>query len=206
MTASHNTVGVILAGGRARRMGGVDKTFVKLGGEALIARAMARASLQVGELLINANGDPSRFAKFGVPVFSDSIDGFLGPVAGILAGLEWMREHRPDARWLASFACDCPFFPHDMVERLIDKAQSENALVAVAASGERHHPVFAVWNASIPATSQGVLKDQDMRKMDNFVACFANTRVLFPSEPIDPFFNINTPDDLQRAEMLLASN
>ena len=206
MTASHNTVGVILAGGRARRMGGVDKTFVKLGGEALIARAMARASLQVGELLINANGDPSRFAKFGVPVFSDSIDGFLGPVAGILAGLEWMREHRPDARWLASFACDCPFFPHDMVERLIDKAQSENALVAVAASGEQHHPVFAVWNASIPATSQGVLKDQDMRKMDNFVACFANTRVLFPSEPIDPFFNINTPDDLQRAEMLLASN
>jgi molybdopterin-guanine dinucleotide biosynthesis protein A len=206
MTASHNTVGVILAGGQARRMGGTDKAFVKLGGETLIARTIARARPQVGELLINANGDLSRFAKFGVPVFSDSIDGFLGPVAGILAGLEWMREHRPDARWLASFACDCPFFPHDMVERLIDKAQSENARVVVAASGVRHHPVFAVWSASIPATSQSVLNDQGLRKMDDFVARFANTRVEFPSDATDPFFNINTPNDLRRAEALLACN
>ena len=126
---------------------------------------------------------------------------FSGPLAGILAGFEWMRTNRPQAQWLASFACDCPFFPPDMVERLIAKAAAENAAVAVAASGERHHPVFAVWSASIAATSDSVLKGRGLRKMDDFIALLASTRVRFPSDPIDPFFNINTPDDLERAEI-----
>ena len=185
-------------------MGGADKAFLKLGGETLIARTIARAKPQVGELLINANGDPSRFADFGLPVIADSIGGFLGPLAGILSGLDWMRANRPKARWLATFACDCPFFPRDMVDRLIAHAQSENASVAVAASGGRHHPVFAVWRAGIPATSQSVLNDQALRKMDDFIARLPSSRVVFPADPIDPFFNINTPDDLARAETLLA--
>jgi len=185
-------------------MGGADKAFLALSGETLIARTVARARPQVGELLINANGDPARFAAFGVPVIADPIDGFLGPLAGILSGLEWMRANRADAKWLASFACDCPFFPLDMVERLIAKAESENAPVAVAASGGRHHPVFAVWRADLPVTAQSILNDQALRKMDDFVALFANVRVDFASSAIDPFFNINTPDDLTRAEALLA--
>ena len=184
-------------------MGGVDKAFLELGGKTLIERAIARGAPQTAELVINANGDPARFAAFGRTVIADSIEGFLGPLAGILSGFEWMRQNRPSARWLASFACDCPFFPRDMAPKLIAKAESENALVALAASGQRHHPVFAVWSATLPITSLGVLRDQSLRKMDDFVAGFPSTRVAFPSEPVDPFFNINTPDDLVRAEDLM---
>jgi molybdopterin-guanine dinucleotide biosynthesis protein A len=202
----NNIVGVILAGGQARRMGGADKALVMLGGETLLARAIARAKPQVGELLINANGDPARFADKNLPVIADSIGGFLGPLAGVLTGLEWMRAHRPKARWLATFSCDCPFFPRDLVEHLIKKAQSENVPIAVAASGGRHHPVFAVWSAQLPVTAQNALVDQSLRKMDDLVALFPNTRVEFTSVPIDPFFNINTPDDLARAQNLLTEN
>ena len=198
-------IGVILAGGRATRMGGADKAHLTLGGETLLERALERAAPQVGELLINANGDPSRYAGFGCEIVPDRIGGFLGPLAGILAGLEWMRANRTDARWLASFACDCPFFPRDMVERLIAKAETEGALVAVAMNGERHHPVFAVWRADLPATSESVLRDEGLRKMDDFIARLPSTRLAFPSEPVDPFFNINTPGDLARAEALIAA-
>jgi molybdopterin-guanine dinucleotide biosynthesis protein A len=169
----------------------------------LIQRTIARARPQADELIINANGDLKRFEGLGCEVIADRIDGFLGPLAGILSGFEWMRASRPDARWLASFACDCPFFPADMVERLVAEAQVRGVQIAIAASGERHHPVFAVWSASLPVTSESVLRGQGLRKMDDFVAGFPNTRVTFPSASVDPFFNINTPDDLVRAETLM---
>jgi molybdopterin-guanine dinucleotide biosynthesis protein A len=201
-----NIVGLILAGGRARRMGGADKAFLTLGGETLIERAIARARPQVEGLLINANAELSRFAAFGFPVIEDRIGGFLGPLAGILAGLEWLRANRPEARWLASFACDCPFFPADMVKELIAKGEAAHASVAVAASDGRHHPVFAVWRPAIAATSESILGERGLRKMDDFVALFPNVQVVFRSDPVDPFFNINTPGDLARAEALLAGN
>ena len=124
-------------------MGGVDKAFLKLGGATLIERAIARARPQVDDLIINASGDLSRFDSLGCQVIADRIGGFLGPLAGILSGFEWMRANRSEARWLASFACDCPFFPGDMVERLIAEAQRHDVRIALAASGGRHHPVFA---------------------------------------------------------------
>jgi len=195
---------LVLAGGQARRMGGADKAFLKLGGETLIERAIARARPQVDELIINANGDVKRFDALGCEVIPDRIGGFLGPLAGILSGFEWMQANRPDVRWLASFACDCPFFPTDMVQRLIAEAQGRDVQIAIAASGERHHPVFAVWSASLPVTSESVLRGEGLRKMDDFVAGFPNVRVSFPSEPVDPFLNINTQDDLARAEEILS--
>ena len=195
-----DAVGVILAGGQARRMGGVDKALIPLGGTTLIGRAVARASVQVGDLIINANGDPKRFAHLGLPVMADSVGGSAGPIAGILAGFEWMRRERPKARWLASFACDCPFFPMDMVERLVTKARNDRVQVAVAQSGAQHHPVFAVWSAEISATSEEVLVKRGLRKVDDFIATLTNVRVPFESEPIDPFLNINTPEELANAE------
>ena len=195
-----DAVGVILAGGQARRMGGVDKALLPLGGTTLIERAIARASVQVADLIINANGDPKRFAHLGLPVVPDPVGGFVGPIAGILAGFAWMRSERPKARWLASFACDCPFFPMDMVQRLIAKAQSERARVAVAESGSQHHPVFAVWSADITASPEEILVKQGLRKMDDFVATLPNVRVRFDTDPIDPFVNINTPEELAHAE------
>jgi molybdopterin-guanine dinucleotide biosynthesis protein A len=196
-------IGLILAGGQARRMGGADKAFLRLSGETLIARAIARARPQAGELIINANGDLKRFEGLGCEIIADRIGGFLGPLAGILSGFEWIRRNRPNARWLASFACDCPFFPADMVERLVAEAQNRDLPIAIAASGERHHPVFAVWSASLLVTSESVLHGQGLRKMDDFVAKFPNARVVFPSTPVDPFFNINTRDDLALAETLI---
>jgi molybdopterin-guanine dinucleotide biosynthesis protein A len=196
-----DTVGVILAGGQARRMGGVDKALMPLGGTTLIERAIARAAVQVTDLIINSNGDPARFAHLGLPVIADRVPGFVGPLAGILAGFEWMRANRPRARWLASFACDCPFFPLDMVARLVEGARSERASVAVAASSSgQHHPVFAVWSADITSSSEDVLVQGGFRKMDDFIATLPNLRVSFAAEPIDPFLNINTPEELARAE------
>jgi len=197
-----NAIGLFLAGGRGTRMGGVDKASLRLGNQTLIERGIARARPQVSELLINANGDVARFADFGLEIISDSIGGFLGPLAGILSGLEWMRTNRPKFSWLATFACDTPFFPRDMVEKLVQRAESERALVAIAASGDRHHPVFAVWSAALSVSPQELSDAQASRKMDDFVARFPNTRVMFSTDPIDPFFNINTPADLVRAETL----
>ena len=197
-------VGVILAGGQARRMGAGDKALVELGGKTLLERTLERATPQVDELLINANGDPARFAPFHRQILPDAIQGHLGPLAGILTGLEWMKANRPDARWLASFPCDTPFFPRDLVARLVDKAQSERVLVAVAMSGGRRHSVFAVWSADINETADGVLLQRSLRKMDDFIDSLPHARVEFPIEPFDPFFNINTFEDLRRAEELVS--
>jgi molybdenum cofactor guanylyltransferase len=195
------TVGVILAGGQGRRMGGVDKALLPLGGTTLIERAIARASVQVRDLIINANGDPGRFGHLGLPVVADRIGGFAGPLAGIFAAFEWMRTNRPKARWLASFACDVPFFPMDMVERLVESTKRETAQVGVAASGSgQHHPVFAVWSSEIASTSEDVLVKGGFRKMDDFIATLPNVRVSFAADPIDPFLNINTPEELAFAE------
>ena len=200
-----HTIGLILAGGQARRMGGVDKAFIEVGGKPLLEHAIARARPQVSDLLISANGDPSRFARFGFPVLADRVQGFLGPLAGILTGLEWMRANRPDARWLASFACDCPFFPTNMVERLVKMAIERRTRITMAASAGRHHPVFAVWSAEISDTAESVLVQAGYRKMDDWIADFTHRRLIFGARPFDPFFNINTPDDVARAESLLAA-
>jgi molybdopterin-guanine dinucleotide biosynthesis protein A len=198
-----STTGLLLAGGRSTRMGGIDKSSLKLGGRTLIERGIARARPQVKELLISANEDIARFAHLGLEIISDNKGGFLGPLAGILAGLEWMQANRPEFSWLATFACDTPFFPPDLVEKLLHSVNTECALVAIAASGDQHHPVFGIWNTALLVPLQEVLAGQGSRKVDDFVARFPNTRVTFKANPVDPFFNINTPSDLAYAETLL---
>jgi molybdopterin-guanine dinucleotide biosynthesis protein A len=154
-------------------------------------------------LLINANGDAARFAGFGCEVVPDGMADFPGPLAGILAGLYWTRENRPDTDWVVSCACDCPFLPLDLVSRLLDAAKRANAPIAVAASGARHHPVVAAWRSDLPLDSNEILRKREMRKVDDLIESFANVRVQFSAEPLDPFFNINTPQDLSRAEELI---
>lgn len=199
-----DTVGVILAGGQARRMGGGDKALLTLGGETLLARAIARAKPQVQDLIISANGEPARFAPFGLPVIADSVAGFLGPLAGILAGFEWMRANRPNARWLASFACDCPLFPADMVAPLVALARETRSWVTVAESGGRTHPVFAVWSAEIADTSETVLVKDGFRKVEDWIGGFPHRSLGFPADPVDPFLNVNTPGQLAFAEDFIA--
>lgn len=196
--------GVLLAGGLARRMGGGDKALSMLGGETILARVIACARPQVRGLLLNANGDPERFAAFGLPVAEDVVEGFAGPLAGVLTGLEWTAENAPECAWVASFATDAPFLPSDLVVRLMDAVMGEGAELACAASGGRAHPVFGLWPVALKGELKRALAEEGVRKVDVWTARYRLATVDFPCEPVDPFFNANRPEDLREAEKLLA--
>ncbi len=203
--AGGGVVGLLLAGGLARRMGGGDKSLVPLAGRPLLAWVVERARPQAATLVLNANGDPGRFAGFGLPVVADGVPGFAGPLAGVLAGLEWATANAPDARWIASIATDTPFFPPDLVARLREAAERDGADIACAASLGRTHPVFALWPVSLAGDLRRALVDEGTRKIDAWTARYRVAEVPFPAEPLDPFFNLNTPDDVAEAERLLAA-
>ena len=191
--------GVLLAGGLSRRFGGGDKCLQMLGGKTILERVAARAASQVDALVLNANGDPLRFAVAGLPVQADVIEGFAGPLAGILTGMEWAAKAAPDAEFLASFPSDAPFFPETLVASLLDAVTSEGADMACAASDGRTHPVFAVWPIRLKDELRSAMEDEEMRKIDRWTGRYGIVHVDFPAHPFDPFFNINTPEDLAEA-------
>jgi len=203
MTSASAVVGVVLAGGRSERMGGRDKRQALLGGRTLLDRAIARAARQVDWLVVSANDDPPLPDDFAGATVPDAVAGFQGPLCGILSALAWVGANRPEARWLATFACDTPFFPEDLVNRLRAGAERAAAQVAVAASGRRHHPVFSLWRTDIDADPVATIRDKGVRKVDDGIALFSNIRVEFEAPGADPFFNVNTADDLARAEALM---
>jgi molybdopterin-guanine dinucleotide biosynthesis protein A len=196
--------GVILAGGLSRRMGGGDKSLRVVGGKPILAHIIARARPQVAKLVLNANGDPSRFAAFGLPVIADSIEGFAGPLAGILAGLDWAADHARDCTHVASFAGDAPFLPTDLVARFVDAVVREKADLACATSGGQTHPVFGLWRVDLRQELRKALLDEQIHKVDRWTARYKLVEVDFPTVPVDPFFNANRPQDIAEAERLLA--
>lgn len=198
------TIGLLLAGGLARRMGGGDKPLRLLGGRPMLAHIVERARPQVDELVLNANGDPARFAAFGLPVAADVIAGFAGPLAGVLTGLEWAAAHRPEAAWLATFATDAPFFPPDLVARLHAAVAREGADMACARSGGQDHPVFALWPVRLRADLRRAMVEEGLRKVDAWTGRYRLAIADFATVPFDPFFNANRPEDLAEAERLLA--
>lgn len=200
-----DVVGVLLAGGRSRRMGGGDKCLAALGGETLLSRAVARARPQVGPLLLNANGDPARFSGYGLPVAADVVEGFHGPLAGVLTGMDWAAEHAPAARWIATFATDAPFFPLDLVDRLLAAVEGAAADLACARSAGRTHPVFGLWPVALAGDLRSALVDEGLRKIDAWTARHRLAEVSFPAGPSDPFFNLNSPEDLAAAARLVAA-
>lgn len=197
-------VGVILAGGLAKRMGGGDKCLLPLAERPLLEHVIARARPQVAALVLNANGDPGRFARFGLPVVADSIPGYLGPLAGILVGMDWALAQVPGAGWLATFASDTPFFPLDLVSRLHAAVREQGARLACASSGGRPHPVFGLWPLDLRDALDAAMREEGLRKIDLFTARYPLAVVDWPNEPLDPFFNVNHPDDLAQAEELSA--
>jgi molybdenum cofactor guanylyltransferase len=199
-----NIAGIVLAGGQSRRMGGGDKALRLLAGKPLIGHAIARAQPQVAALAISANGDPARFHVFGLPVLADSVPGQVGPLAGILAGLDWAAALNGISH-VASFACDAPFFPLDLVARLADELERSGARLACAASGGRVHPVFGLWPLDIRDELRRALADEGLRKVDGWTARFPLATVEFAVGTADPFLNVNHPVDLAKAESLLAS-
>ena len=192
--------GIVLAGGLSRRMGGGDKCLRPLGGRPILAHILERAHPQVTALAINANGDPGRFAAFGLPVLPDAIGDFAGPLAGISAGLEWAAQDA-ECTHLASFAGDAPFLPRDLVARLQRALVDGRHDLACAASGGRTHPVFGLW----PLGLRHDLRDAvlgGVRKVDAWTGRHHLVTVEFAALPLDPFFNTNRPEDLLEAERL----
>jgi molybdenum cofactor guanylyltransferase len=200
-----NIVGLLLAGGLSRRMGGGDKSLRLLGGRPLLRHVIDRLRPQVSALVLNANGDPARFAPFGLPVIADSVPDFAGPLAGILAGLDWAAANRPDCPLVASVATDAPFLPADLVERLAHGMKAQNAELACAASGGQTHPVIGLWPVALREDLRHALTVENIRKVDLWTARHRLATVPFSEEipGLDPFFNANRPEDLDRASALL---
>jgi molybdenum cofactor guanylyltransferase len=190
-------VGVILAGGKSRRMGGGDKALRLLAGRPLIAHVIDRVRPQVRELAINANADPTRFAGLGLPVIPDLTANWPGPLAGVLAGLAWARREAPLARWLLTAPTDTPFLPLDLTRRLRSAAEEARAPVAVAASASGSHPTVALWSLDLDNALSAYL-DAGRRKTMDFAAKNCVVLVSFDSADHDPFLNVNTLEDLER--------
>ncbi|MCZ6511620.1 MAG: molybdenum cofactor guanylyltransferase MobA [Alphaproteobacteria bacterium] len=196
--------GVLLAGGQSRRMGGGDKCLRPLGGQPILARIIETVAPQVSRLVINANGDPERFASFGVPVAADTVDGYAGPLAGVLTGMEWVAANAPECDWIATFATDAPFLPDDLVERLCEAVSNGTADMACALSNGRRHPVFGLWPVALSAELRRELVVRGVRKVDDWTDGYNRREVEFAVDAIDPFFNVNRPEDLVAAESYLA--
>jgi len=198
--------GVILAGGLARRMGGRDKALLEIGGETLLARVIERLKPQVAEIVLNANGDPVRFSEFGLPVIPDTVEGFAGPLAGVLAGMRWAAPR--GYTHVASAAGDTPFFPADLVARLTAAMDESGQPIAMAATndparGLSEHPTFALWPVDLADDLEEALTVGNMRKIIVWASRHGCARAVFDEGTDFPFFNINTPEDIIAAERIL---
>ena len=198
-----NICGLLLAGGQSRRMGGGDKCLTTLGDKTLLQRLADTAGPQVGPLVLNTNSDPALFGSYNLPVAPDVVDGFAGPLAGVLTGLEWAGVNAPHCDWVASFACDAPFVPVNLVARLIESVAEDGADMACAASGGRDHPVFALWPVRLAGVLRAAVVDEGLRKVDIWTARFKLARAEFDVGNGDPFFNINRPEDIDAAAVLM---
>jgi molybdopterin-guanine dinucleotide biosynthesis protein A len=199
------TFGLVLAGGLARRMGGGDKALIRIGNETILQRTLARLTPQVASIVLNANGDRARFAEFGLPVVADSVPDFAGPLAGILAGLDWLAANKPRTEWMVSVPGDCPFLPRDLVAKLHAARISNGKLLACAHSGDWRHPVAALWHVGLRDDLRHAITVEDLRKIEVWTARHGVALADWPIEPVDPFFNVNTPEDVATATRLAVS-
>jgi molybdopterin-guanine dinucleotide biosynthesis protein A len=192
----------MLAGGKARRMGGGDKCLLPLTGQTLLQRSLTRALPQVDTLLLSANGSSLRFARTRLPVLADSIPGQPGPLAGIYQALLWMRENAPHSEWLVSFASDAPFLPEDQLQKLQAAVTTDEQLV-IARANDRIQPAFALWHISLLPEIEQVLTSGMPVDLRQWASKQRAAFVDFHNPHYDPFFNINTPQDLYAAEVML---
>jgi molybdopterin-guanine dinucleotide biosynthesis protein A len=204
MKASESVVGVILAGGLARRMGGGDKCLLPLAGKSLLQRTIERAQPQVSQLLLNANGSSLRFARTRLPVVADANPNNLGPLAGVHAGFTWMQVNAPKQEWLMSFASDTPFFPTNIADELLAAAINSGKTLIVATSKLRVHPVFSLWHISVASKISAQLITGEAPRLQDWIKAQEPLEVDFKADAYDPFFNINTPQDLYAAEPMAA--
>ena len=201
MTNAPSPSAVVLAGGLSRRMGEQEKSLMEIGGQPIIGHVISRLQKQADSILISANGNPDRFDQFKLPVEEDTVEGFAGPLAGILAGMRWCVANHPESKYLLSVAADTPFFPDDLLEKLLADIPQEEGAIALASSNGQRHPVFGLWSVSLADDLQHFLVEEGNRKVMLFVQRYPNCLVDFGqnTDP-DPFFNVNTPEDLALAK------
>ena len=208
--AVSSVTGVILAGGQSRRMGGGDKGLLELAGKPMLAHVIERLAPQVGRMIINANGDPARFAGLGLPVVADTITGFAGPLAGVLAGMRWSAANAPEARWIVTAAGDAPMLPVDLVSRLTAAVANREGAIALAKSASEVHPVIGLWPVALADDLEDQLRS-GVRKVLDWTDRHGTVAVEFPmlrmgGVEVDPFFNANTPQELDELRALLAKS
>ena len=204
MQSRISVTGVILAGGLARRMGGQAKPLIALGEIPILSRVIEVLRPQCASLSLNANTGLHRYQLYQLPILVDATDGFLGPLAGVLAGMDAAAENQPDVNFLLSAPGDTPFLPQDLVARLYAAKTQEQASIAVAASGGRAHHTVALWDISLREALRKALNDEGVRAVSEFIARHKKVDVDWSLDPYDPFFNVNSPQDLEIATEILA--
>jgi molybdopterin-guanine dinucleotide biosynthesis protein A len=195
--------GVVLAGGKSRRLGGAPKSLLEVGGKTLLERVKTRARPQVGSLMLNVNGDRTPYLRFGLPMMADSIEDFAGPLAGILTALEWARDGQPGVEWIVSFPVDMPLIPMDLVSGLRNTVRKTEADMACAASGGQIHPVVAIWPVRVAEELRNALQNEGVRKVDEFTHRYHLAFAEWPGGANDPFLNVNTKSDVKALEARL---
>jgi molybdenum cofactor guanylyltransferase len=198
------TLGVVLAGGLARRLGGADKARIRIGGLTILERVLQRLRPQCASLVLNANAELERFADTGLSVVPDSVPDYPGPLAGILAGLDWAAKQTPAIEWVMSAPSDCPFLPRDLVARLHEAGAAAGRQLACARSGGRRHPIVALWPVARREDLRRAVTSEGARKVDGWIARFTIGFADWTAVPLDPFFNVNTPEDVAEAQRLAA--
>jgi molybdopterin-guanine dinucleotide biosynthesis protein A len=200
------TLGLVLAGGLARRMGGGDKALLTIGGKPILDHVLARLTPHCKAIVINANGDPKRFAAYELPVVADSVADFSGPLAGVLAGLDWAAATHPGIEWMVSVPSDCPFLPVDLVPRLHEARRLVGTPLACARSGDWRQPVVGLWPVSLREDLRHALTTEGLRKVEAWTARHGIAIADWPDTPVDPFFNVNTPEDAAKANAIAFAN
>ena len=204
MPIQTSTLGLILAGGLARRMGGGDKPRTMIGGQTILSRVIDRLRPQCMRLILNANGEAGRIADTGLPVVADDVPDFAGPLAGVLAGLDWAVANAPGIAYVASAPGDCPFLPRDLVSRLHRAREQAGQPLACARSGEWRHPVVGLWPVALRADLRRAVTEEGLRKIEVWTARHGVALANWSAEPVDPFYNVNTPEDAAAAGRLAA--
>ncbi len=203
--ANLTAAGIVLAGGLARRMGGGDKGLLELAGRPILDHVVERLKPQVRAIALNANGDPARFARWDLPVAADVLPGNPGPLVGVLTGMDWTVANLPGLDWIVTVPTDAPFLPRDLVARLLAAVEAEGADMACATSGGRRHPVVGLWPVALRTDLRKAMLFEEMRKVDAWTGRHKVADVDFATDPVDPFFNANAPEDMAEAERALAA-
>ena len=203
---NNDIVGVILAGGLSRRMGNQDKSFMSLANKPLFEHVLERFSPQCSTVLINTNKQSKQLASYNLPIIKDTLEGYLGPLAGILAAMQWTKQHLPQTKWIASVPVDTPFLPKDLVSTLYQTLQKNNSTLVGVSSNGRTHPVIGLWSTHLADDLRLALNNEGLRKIDLWTARYNMSHQDFSNEVLDPFFNINSSDDLIQAELLIKQN